>query len=62
MRAAGCCSVMGPWAPLALVVPGSWAGDALCPVMLRSIMDGAHQCETAESRTPQKHLSIWARN
>lgn len=47
---------------MALVVPGSWVGDALCPVILRSIVDGAHHYKTAESRAPGERLSIWGMN
>lgn len=62
MRARGSGSVMEPWARVALIVPGSWAGDALCPVILRSIVNGAHHYKTSESRAPVERLSIWGRN
>lgn len=62
MRARGCGSAMEPWVCVALVVPGSRAGDALCPVILRSIVDGAHHYKPAESRAPGERLSIWGRN
>lgn len=58
MRGRGSGSAMGPWVCVVLVVPGSWAGDALCPVISRSIVDGAHRCRTIESL--EKLLSIWA--
>lgn len=62
MRARGRCSVLEPWICAALVVPGSWAGDALCPVILRLIVNGAHHYKTTESRAPGERLSIWGRN
>lgn len=61
MRDRGSESVMGPWVCVVvlLVVPGSWAGDALCPVMSRSRVDGAHRCRTIESL--EKLFAIWVR-
>lgn len=61
MRPRGRGSVMEPWVCEALVVPGSWAGDARCPVILRSIMNGAHHRKTAELRAPGEQLPIWVR-
>ena len=57
-------SVVEPWlwACLLLAAPGSWTGDALCLVMLRSIVNGAHHCRTVGARAPGKHLSIWGNN
>lgn len=62
MRDRGLGSVTEPWACAELVVPGSWAGGALGPVVLWLIVDGAHQCKIAGSRATRKCLSIWARN
>lgn len=58
MRNRGSGSVVEPWVCDVLVIPGSRAGDALCPVILQSIMDGAC-CKTTESRPPGERLSIW---
>lgn len=47
MRGRGFGSVMEPWiCVVLLVIPGSWAGDALGPVISRSIVDGARRCRT----------------
>lgn len=57
MRDRGSGSVVEPWVCDVLVIPGSRAGDALCPLISRSIVDGARRCRTNESL--EKVLSIW---
>lgn len=63
MRTRGFGSAMEPWACPTQVFPDVWAGDAVCLViLLRSTVNAAHQCRTAESRAPEKSLSIWGKN